>query len=58
MAPNPHKIKYPFKMLNVQNVTVSFGGETLFSQISFRLAAGDRVGLVVKMVLGNLHYCI
>ena len=29
-------------MLNVQNVTVSFGGETLFSQISFRLAAGDR----------------
>ena len=35
-------------MLNVQNVTVYFGGEALFSQISFRLAAGDRVGLVGK----------
>ena len=40
-------------MLNVQNVTVSFGGETLFSQISFRLAAGDRVGLVGKNGAGK-----
>ena len=40
-------------MLNIQNVTVSFGGETLFSQISFRLAAGDRVGLVGKNGAGK-----
>lgn len=40
-------------MLNVQNVTVSFGGEALFSQISFRLAAGDRVGLVGKNGAGK-----
>ena len=45
-------------MLSVQNVTVSFGGETSFNEISFRLGAGDRVGLVEKMVLENLPYCI
>jgi len=40
-------------MLSVQNMTVSFGGETLFSDISFRLAAGDRVGLVGKNGAGK-----
>ena len=53
MAPNPTRLNTPLKMLNVQNVTVSFGGETLFSQISFRLAAGDRVGLVGKNGAGK-----
>ena len=40
-------------MLSVQNMTVSFGGENLFSDISFRLAAGDRVGLVGKNGAGK-----
>ena len=40
-------------MLSVQNMTVSFGGETLFSDISFRLSAGDRVGLVGKNGAGK-----
>ena len=33
-------------MFNAHNITVSFGGETLFDQISFRLAKGDHVGLI------------
>jgi ATP-binding cassette subfamily F protein 3 len=40
-------------MLSVQNMSVSFGGETLFSDVSFRLAAGDRVGLVGKNGAGK-----
>ena len=40
-------------MLSVQNVTVSFGGETLFNEISFRLGAGDRVGIVGKNGAGK-----
>ena len=40
-------------MLSVQNVTVSFGGQTLFNEISFRLGAGDRVGLVGKNGAGK-----
>ena len=40
-------------MLSVQNLTVSFGGETLFNEISFRLGAGDRVGLVGKNGAGK-----
>ena len=40
-------------MLSVQNMTASFGGESLFSDISFRLAAGDRVGLVGKNGAGK-----
>lgn len=40
-------------MLSVQNMTVSFGGEVLFSEISFRLGPGDRVGLVGKNGAGK-----
>ena len=40
-------------MLSVQNMTVYFGGESLFSDISFRLATGDRVGLVGKNGAGK-----
>ena len=40
-------------MLSVQNMTVSFGGETLFRDVSFRLIAGDRVGLVGKNGTGK-----
>ena len=40
-------------MLSVQNLTVSFGGTTLFKEISFRLGAGDRIGLVGKNGAGK-----
>jgi len=40
-------------MLSVQNMTISFGGEVLFSEISFRLGPGDRVGLVGKNGAGK-----
>lgn len=40
-------------MLNVHNVSVSFGGEILFEGISFRLNPGDRVGLIGKNGAGK-----
>ncbi|MFD0863764.1 ribosomal protection-like ABC-F family protein [Sungkyunkwania multivorans] len=40
-------------MLNIHNLSVSFGGEYLFEEISFRLGAGDRVGLVGKNGAGK-----
>jgi len=40
-------------MLSVQNVSVSFGGEYLFRDISFRLGPGNRVGLVGKNGAGK-----
>ena len=40
-------------MLSVQNVSVSFGGEYLFKDISFRLGPGTRVGLVGKNGAGK-----
>ena len=45
-------------MLSVQNVSVSFGGEYLFKDISFRLGPGNRVGLVGKTEQVNLLCCI
>ena len=42
-------------MLNAHQITVSFGGETLFDEISFRLGKGDRVGLIGKMEQENLR---
>ena len=35
-------------MLNIHNLSVSFGGTYLFEEVTFRLGAGDRVGLVGK----------
>ena len=43
-------------MFNAHNITVSFGGETLFDSISFRLGKGDRIGLIGKTVQGNPPY--
>ena len=53
-------------MLNIHNLHVSFGGETLFQEITFRLNAGQRVGLIgkngagkstlLKVVAGDLEY--
>ncbi|NCP20976.1 MAG: glycosyl transferase family 2 [Flavobacteriales bacterium CG03_land_8_20_14_0_80_35_15] len=40
-------------MLNVYNLCVSFSGEELFSNISFRLNSGDRVGLIGKNGAGK-----
>ena len=40
-------------MLNVHDLSVSFGGEYLFESISFRLNGGDRVGLIGKNGAGK-----
>ncbi len=40
-------------MLNVHNLTVSFSGTNLFEGITFKLDAGDRVGLVGKNGAGK-----
>ncbi len=40
-------------MLNIHNLSISFGGEYLFEEISFRLSAGDRVGLIGKNGAGK-----
>ncbi len=40
-------------MLNAHNITISFAGEELFSGITFKLNAGDRVGLVGKNGAGK-----
>ncbi len=33
-------------ILSVENVTISFGGRTIFENVSFRLLNGEHVGLV------------
>lgn len=40
-------------MLNIHNLSVSFGGTYLFDEVTFRLGAGDRVGLVGKNGAGK-----
>jgi len=40
-------------MLNIHNLSVSFGGEFLFEEIAFRLNSGDRVGLIGKNGAGK-----
>ena len=40
-------------MLNIHNLSISFGGEYLFEEITFRLGAGDRVGLIGKNGAGK-----
>ncbi len=40
-------------MLNAHNVSVSFGGTVLFSGITFKLNAGDRIGLIGKNGAGK-----
>ena len=40
-------------MFNAHNITVSFGGETLIDEISFRLGRGDHIGLIGKNGAGK-----
>jgi len=40
-------------MLNIHNLSVSFSGEYLFEEISFKLISGDRVGLIGKNGAGK-----
>lgn len=40
-------------MLSIQNLSVFFGGDTLFEDISFRLGSGDRIGLIGKNGAGK-----
>ena len=40
-------------MLNIHNLSVSFGGTYLFEEVTFRLGSGDRVGLVGKNGAGK-----
>jgi ATP-binding cassette subfamily F protein 3 len=53
-------------MLNIHKLTISFQGENLFEDISFRLKTGDSIGLVgkngvgkstlLKIIAGELEY--
>ena len=40
-------------MLDVQNLGVSFAGEVLFENLSFRIGRGDRIGLIGKNGAGK-----
>ena len=40
-------------MLDLENIGVSFGGEVLFESFSFRIAKGDRIGLIGKNGAGK-----
>lgn len=40
-------------MLNVHNLSISFQGEYLFEEITFKLSPGDRVGLIGKNGAGK-----
>ena len=40
-------------MLDINNLGVSFGGEVLFENISFRIGRGDRIGLIGKNGAGK-----
>lgn len=40
-------------MFDVQNLGVSFGGEVLFENLSFRIGRGDRIGLIGKNGAGK-----
>ena len=40
-------------MFTIQNITVSFGGTTLFEDISFRVGSSDRIGLIGKNGAGK-----
>ena len=45
--------QYSQIMLNIHNLSISFQGEYLFEDITFRLGAGDRIGLIGKNGAGK-----
>ena len=40
-------------MINIHKLSVSFAGESLFRDISFRINPGDRIGLIGKNGAGK-----
>jgi ATP-binding cassette subfamily F protein 3 len=40
-------------MLHIHNLSISFGGEYLFKEISFKLSSGNRLGLIGKNGAGK-----
>ena len=40
-------------MLNIHNLSISFQGEYLFEEITFKLGNGDRIGLIGKNGAGK-----
>lgn len=44
---------FDINMINIHNLSVSFGGTYLFEDVTFRLGNGDRVGLVGKNGAGK-----
>ena len=40
-------------MLNIHNLSISFQGEYLFEEITFKLGLGDRIGLIGKNGAGK-----
>jgi len=40
-------------MLNIHNLSISFQGEYLFEEITFKLSPGDRIGLIGKNGAGK-----
>jgi len=48
-----HKNILFYLMVNIHNLTVTFAGTDLFSQITFKITKGDRVGLIGKNGAGK-----
>ena len=46
-------VTFTTKMLNIHKLSISFQGDYLFENISFRLKGGDRVGLIGKNGAGK-----
>ena len=43
-------------MISVNNLSLYFGGQDIFSDVSFMIHKGEKIGLVGKMVQENQLY--
>ena len=43
-------------MISVNELSLYFGGQDVFTNISFMVNKGDKIGLGGKNGAGNLHY--
>ena len=43
-------------MISVENLSLYFGAQSIFNNVSFMVNKRDKIGLVGKMVLENQHY--